>query len=112
MAAIGTMLGTGFTHDVVSRAGSWMPSLIAMSLLSLVFCLVAYQAFMRLGRMDRLTALFAAMPGGLSVVTMLAEDYRTEVNRVALCHTARLVVLLISAPVIIAAIPATKRPRL
>ncbi|MBR9762808.1 MAG: AbrB family transcriptional regulator [Rhodobacteraceae bacterium] len=101
MIAIGTMLGTGFTHDVVVRAQSWIPSLIAMCLLSLVFCLGAYWVFKRWGRMDRMTALFAAMPGGLSVVSMLAEEYRTEVNRVVLCHTARIVVLLITAPILI-----------
>lgn len=101
MVVIGTMLGASFTHDVVSRSGSWAVSLFVMGLLSLMFCFVAYLVFIRLGRMDRLTAMFAAMPGGLSVVTMLAEDYHAEVNRVVLCHTARLVVLLISAPIII-----------
>ena len=101
MIAIGTMLGTGFTHDVVVRAQSWIPSLIAMALLSLIFCLGAYWVFRRVAGMDRATALFAAMPGGLSVVTMLAEEYGTEVGRIVLCHTARLVVLLISAPLLI-----------
>ncbi|WP_010139459.1 AbrB family transcriptional regulator [Oceanicola sp. S124] len=101
MIAIGTMLGTGFTHDVVVRAHSWIPSLIVMALLSLVFCLGAYWLFKRWGRMDRMTALFAAMPGGLSVVSMLAEEHKTEVNRVVLCHTARIVVLLITAPILI-----------
>ena len=101
MVAIGTMLGTGFTQDVVARSGSWVGSLIAMSLLSVAFFVMAYGMFRRWGRMDPSTAMFAAMPGGLSVVTMLAEQYRTEVNRVVLCHTARLVVLLISAPIVI-----------
>jgi membrane AbrB-like protein len=101
MVAIGTMLGTGFTQDVVARSGSWGISLIAMSLLSFIFCLFAYTVFRRWGAMDRSTALFAAMPGGLSVVSMLAEDYKVEINRVALCHSARLVVLLVSAPIVI-----------
>ncbi|MBY5973140.1 AbrB family transcriptional regulator [Ferrimonas balearica] len=101
MIAIGTMLGTGFTHDVIVRAHSWIPSLIAMCLLSLIFCLGAYWVFKRWGHMDRSTALFAAMPGGLSVVTMLAEEHKTEVNRVVLCHTARIVVLLVTAPILI-----------
>ncbi|PIL14284.1 hypothetical protein P775_26635 [Puniceibacterium antarcticum] len=101
MVAIGTMLGTGFTQDVVARSGTWVFSLFAMSLLSLGFGVFAYVIFRRWGGMDRNTALFAAMPGGLSVVSMLAEEYKTEVNRVVLCHTARLVVLLVSAPIVI-----------
>lgn len=101
MVAIGTMLGTGFTQDVVARSGTWVMSLFVMSALSLAFCLLAYGVFRRWGGMDRPTALFAAMPGGLSVVTVLAEQYQTEVNRVVLCHTARLVVLLVSAPIAI-----------
>jgi membrane AbrB-like protein len=55
----------------------------------------------RWGGMNRSTALFAAMPGGLSIASILAEDYKTEVNRVVLCHTARLVVLLVSAPIVV-----------
>ena len=101
MVAIGTMLGTGFTPDVVAGAGGWVLSLIVMSLLSASFFLLAYAAFRRWGNMSRQTALFAAALGGLSVVTMLAEDYGAESNRVVLCHTARLVVLLISAPLVI-----------
>lgn len=101
MVAIGTMLGTGFTPDVVARAGTWGISLAAMSLLSFAFGLFAYAVFRRWGDMNRETALFSAMPGGLSVVTMLAEHYKTEANRVVLCHTARLVVLLASAPLLL-----------
>jgi membrane AbrB-like protein len=101
MVAIGTMLGAGFTPDVIARSGTWIVSLLATALLSLAFGLFAYAVFRRWGGMNRETALFAAMPGGLSVVTMLAEHYRTEANRVVLCHTARLVVLLVSAPLLI-----------
>lgn len=101
MVAIGTMLGTGFTPDVIARAGTWFLSLLAMALLSLTFGLMAYIVFRRWGDMYRETALFAAMPGGLSVVTLLVEQYKTETNRVVLCHTARLVVLLVSAPLLI-----------
>ncbi|PTW46587.1 MULTISPECIES: AbrB family transcriptional regulator [Rhodovulum] len=101
MVGIGTMLGTGFTPEVVARAGTWWSSLLVMSALSLAVCLVAFGVFLRWGRMDRTTALFASMPGGLSVVSILVEDYPAEINRVALCHTARLLVLLVLTPVII-----------
>ena len=101
MVAIGTMLGAGFTPDVMAQSGAWLVSLIAMSLLSLAFGFFAYTVFRRWGKMDRSTALFSAMPGGLAVVSMLAEDYKTEVNRVVLCHSARLVVLLVFAPIVI-----------
>ncbi|AJE48430.1 AbrB family transcriptional regulator [Celeribacter indicus] len=101
MVAIGTMLGTGFTQEVVAQSGRWGASLLAMSLLSLAFALFAYGVFRRWGNMDRTTAMFAAMPGGLSVVTMLAEEHKTEVNRVVLCHSARLIVLLVTAPIVI-----------
>jgi membrane AbrB-like protein len=101
MVAIGTMLGTGFTQEVVAQSGRWAMSLIVMSLLSLVFGLLAYVVFRRWGKMDPATAMFSAMPGGLSMVTMLAEQYKTEVNRVVLCHSARIIVLLVTAPIII-----------
>lgn len=104
MVAIGTMLGTSFTPDVVANAGSWAASVVAMLVLSCAFWLLAYAVFRRWGGMDHATAIFAATPGGLSVVSILAEQYGAAVNRVALCHTARLVVLLATAPFIIEAI--------
>lgn len=101
MVAIGIILGAGFTPDVVATSSTWLFSLIAMSALSVVFAGIAYGVFRRWGAMDRSTALFAAMPGGLAVVAMLAEEYNTQISRVLLCHSARLVVLLVSAPILL-----------
>ncbi|MFV0410038.1 MAG: AbrB family transcriptional regulator [Paracoccus sp. (in: a-proteobacteria)] len=101
MVMIGTMLGTGFTPDIISRAHSWLPSLMLMLVLSALFAGFAYAVFRRFGHMDRNTALFSAMPGGLSVTSLLAEQNGANVSRVALSHSARLVVLLVLAPVII-----------
>ncbi|WP_417255025.1 AbrB family transcriptional regulator [Celeribacter sp.] len=101
MAAIGTMLGTGFTPDVLRQSGSWAVSLLTMTILSTLFFFIAYAAFRRWSDMNRGTAFFSAMPGGLSVVSLLAEDYDVQVNRVVLCHSARIIVLLVSAPIVI-----------
>lgn len=101
---IGTMLGAGFTPEVISGAANWAISILAMLLLSAAFFAVNYWAFRRLGRMDRTTALFAAMPGGMAVMTLLAEEYGADAGKVALSHISRVMVLLITAPFVIQAI--------
>lgn len=98
---IGIMLGAGFQPEVIASAQAWAPSLLIMALLSTLFFIVAYLAMHRWGGMTRLTAILAAVPGGFSVVSVLSDRYSADTRRVALCHSARLISLLVLAPVMI-----------
>lgn len=104
MVIIGTMLGAGFTGEDVAALFEWLPSIIFMALLSLVFMVAAFAALRRWSDMDPATAFLAAVPGGLSVVTAMADDYKADVRRIALSHTARLVTLLVMTPFMLMAI--------
>jgi hypothetical protein len=98
---IGIMLGAGFQPDVIASARAWVPSLLVMALISTVFFIIAYLAMYRWGNMNRLTAILAAVPGGFSVVSVLSDRYSADTRRVALCHSARLISLLVLAPIMI-----------
>ncbi|MDS1138061.1 AbrB family transcriptional regulator [Nitratireductor indicus] len=101
MLIIGTMLGAGFTPEIVEHAATWLPTLCAMLVLSWLFFTGAFALLKRFSDMDTGTALLAAVPGGLAMVSALAEDYHADVRRIALCHSARLVVLLVMTPFMI-----------
>lgn len=101
IVVIGIMLGAGFQPSVIAGARVWIPSLSVMALLSTLFFIVAYLAMHRWGKMNRLTAILAAVPGGLSIVSILSDQYSADTRRVALCHSARLISLLVLAPIMI-----------
>ena len=101
IVVIGIMLGAGFQPEVIAGARAWVPSLLVMALLSTLFFIVAYLAMHRWGNMNRLTAILAAVPGGFSVVSVLSDRYSADTRRVALCHSARLISLLVLAPIMI-----------
>lgn len=101
MLIIGTMLGAGFSADVLPNIIRWLPSIAFMLLLTAAFFWVVYRSLMRFGRMDQTTAFLAAVPGGFSVVSAIAEDMGGDLKRIAMCHTSRMVVLLVLTPILI-----------
>lgn len=101
MLVIGTMLGSGFDRNVVDHAWTWLPTIVLMLALSGIFFGAAFVMLRRWGNMGTETAIFSAVPGGLSIVSAMAEDYGADVRRIALCHSARLAVLLVLAPIMI-----------
>lgn len=101
MLVIGTMLGAGFDPGVIGQAVQWIPSILLTLALSAVFFWGAYRLLLRYSDMDRTTAFLSAVPGGLSVASALADDLGGDLRRIALCHSARLAVLLVLTPVLI-----------
>lgn len=101
MVAIGIMLGTGFDSGTLSTAVAWMPSILLMLLLSVIFFFLTFVVFYKYRNMDPATAFLAAAPGGASVVSVIADAYDADLRRILLAHTARLICLLALAPIIV-----------
>jgi membrane AbrB-like protein len=101
MVVIGMMLGAGFSPQIMVQMLGWWPSLLAMVVLSVLFLLVAASVLRRFAHMDGATAFMSGLPGGLSVVSSVADLYHVDARRVALSHTARLVSLLLLTPILL-----------
>lgn len=101
LAVIGTILGSSFTIETVHALPSWSVTISLMLLMSGLYLLCSYRILLKWSGMDRLTALFSAIPGGLSIMSALSELYQTDTRRIALSHSARLVALLVLAPIIL-----------
>lgn len=101
LAIIGTILGSSFTLETMYSLPSWMVTITLMLLMSGLYLLCSYKILLKWSGMDRLTALFSAIPGGLSIISALSELYRSDTRRIALSHSARLVALLVLAPIIL-----------
>jgi hypothetical protein len=99
--AVGVMIGAGFSPELFHNFGK-----LAVVVLGTSFFLVAAGAvlaviFIKLGLMDPLSAFLATNPGGLTGLVVLAKDMHSDLTVVFLCHFVRLMLVLITAPLLV-----------
>ena len=100
IAVVGVALGSSFTPDRLSGFMAWLPSLAGMPIYVMVIgCLILFY-LRRASTFDAKTAFFAATPGGLSEMVILSDQLGGDMRNVALFHTARLVLIVFSIPLL------------
>jgi len=91
-AVIGVMLGAAFSPDLLGDIAGWALSLAILLGYLAVAAAVLVPFYIRVGRMDPITAFFSAMPGGMVEMMMLGEDMGGDGRRIVLTHAARIVI--------------------
>lgn len=94
VAVIGVMLGAGFTTETFDQLAQWSVSLLFLTLCVALQAGVVTVLYMRLGRMDAVTALFAAMPGGVVEMMEIGKRYGGDERAIVLAHGARIVLVI------------------
>lgn len=94
VAVIGVLLGSSFTPDLLARVGDWSLSLAAMAAYLALSAALSIPVFRRLAGHDRLTAYFAAMPGGLTEMAAIGRSMGADERKIILAHLARIVVTI------------------
>ena len=94
----GTATGSAVTPEALGAAALWPFSLVALVGATALLTGAGYAIFRRFGGCDRQTAFFAAAPGALTAVIVLAEAEGADMTRVAIAQTLRLAVLAAVAP--------------
>lgn len=98
---IGVLLGASFTPDLIRQAPLWLPSVIGL-VIFMASCAVLCVAFFRyVGGFDRTTAFFAGMPGGLVEMVTVGEEKGGDGRMIALVHSARILLVVLSLPFIV-----------
>lgn len=99
-AGLGWLIGQAITRETLTnlRADLWSIAVIVGSLV-IVGALVAV-VLTRLGVVDGTTAFLASSPGGLSQMTALSNALDADVAYVATVHITRVVLVLMSAPLV------------
>lgn len=92
VAVIGVLLGSGFTPSLISQAGEWVLSLLALGAYLAVAAAIAVPFYRRVAGFDPVTAYFAGMPGGLAEMMMLGRAMGGDDRKIILAHAARIVV--------------------
>ena len=100
MVLIGLFLGESFEAGTAGRLLEW-PGSIALALAYVpVAAATCYLFYARLAKLDRLTALFSAIPGGLSAVVLFSGALGGDERGVALSQSLRIAIVVVTAPAI------------
>lgn len=98
---LGIQTGTSVTWDTVDRAAQWPLSIafLGLTVVAVTWASTAY--FIRRCKWDAATALFASLPGALSLVLLLASSTRADMRRVTIAQCIRLFFLVAALPSLI-----------
>jgi uncharacterized protein len=95
---LGVTLGSSFKPEVLDHLHLWITSFAGMCLFVLLGTWVSYQIFIRLGRIDRITAFFCASPGGLGEMIILGPALGGNERTIVLIHATRVVMVMAIIP--------------
>ena len=98
LVLLGLALGATFSGPVLAAVTGALPVLVAGGLLSMVAGLAVVPVFTRLAGTDVRTGFFCAIPGGIVVMAMLAQEAKASVATVTLSQTLRVLVVVLSFP--------------
>ncbi|MBW6419317.1 AbrB family transcriptional regulator [Celeribacter sp. PS-C1] len=91
---IGVMLGSGFDTETFHHLSQWGLSLAGLSVYLVLAAVLVVPFYMKIGRLDPVTAFFSAMPGGLSEMTVIGSALGGDEKRIILAHAGRIVVTI------------------
>lgn len=89
---IGVMLGSGFDTQTFSHLLEWGLSLLGLVVYIAIAAALVVPLYIKIGRLDPVTAFFSAMPGGLNEMTVIGGALGGDERRIILSHAARIVV--------------------
>lgn len=95
---LGLALGATFSGPVLAAVTGAVPVLLFGGLVSIAAGLAVVPMFTRLAGTDRRTAFFCAIPGGIIVMAMLAQEAKASVATVTLAQTLRVLVVVLAFP--------------
>ncbi len=92
---IGVMLGSAVTAAVFAAIGEWAVTLLLMLPFLLVAAGLSFLIYRRIGGYDRVTAFYAAMPGGLNEMLLAGIDAGGHERRIAVAHASRILIVVL-----------------
>ena len=100
LVLVGVSLGASVSREALAGAANLIvPALVILAALSAVGVVLAV-VLQRVFGFDPTTALFAAAPGGMNNMAILAKDAGGDGFAVALVHLVRLVGIFVFVPVV------------
>jgi len=98
---IGGAIGAQFTKAIILNLISLAHLMVAMAAVSMVVGACAALLLMRLGRLDKTTAFFATVPGGVAEMMNLAPRYGAQLEPIMVAQTLRVGMIVAVAPFLV-----------
>ncbi|MCO6416994.1 AbrB family transcriptional regulator [Siccirubricoccus sp. KC 17139] len=95
---LGLSLGASFSGPVLTAVMAALPVMLVGGVLAIASGLVVAQLFTRLAGTDQKTGFFCAVPGGVVVMAVLAQEAKASVATVTLAQTMRVLVVVLTFP--------------
>ncbi|MGZ9809054.1 AbrB family transcriptional regulator [Pseudoroseicyclus sp. H15] len=95
---LGVLLGSAITMEVLRSMIGWWPAFITLAPFLLVALAGSYFIFRKLGKFDKATSFFSAMPGGLNDAMLLGSAEGGDERRIALAHAVRILIVVFLIP--------------
>ncbi len=97
---MGAVIGTSFTLESMKVVASlWMPLMI-MTVMIISSSLLIALIFGKLFKLDFLTSLMSVLPGGLSTMIVLAEDFDSDIVTISTLQLVRLLTAVMVIPIL------------
>ena len=98
---LGVAIGATVTPDLVHRLPPMLASVALIPLYVLIIGLVGVPFFQRLCGFDRVTAYYAAMPGGLQDMVIFGKEAGGDARALSLIHATRVLIIVSIVPFIL-----------
>ncbi len=92
---IGVMLGSSLTVEVFDALLEWGLTVALLVPFLILMAGASYAVFRLVGRYDRVTAWFCAMPGGLNEMLIMGAAAGADERRIALAHASRVFLVIV-----------------
>ncbi len=94
LAALGSGVGLSITPEVAVELLAWAPVMLVAGCLGVVAAALMAPVLARLGRMDRSTAFFSLLPGGVIEMANVGDSYGADRTIVAALHAVRVALVV------------------
>lgn len=98
---LGVAVGASVTPEVVTQLPAMGASVVFIPLYIVTIGLIGVPFFHRICGFDRITAWYAAMPGGLQDMVIFGKEAGGDVRALALIHSTRVLIVVTLAPIIL-----------
>lgn len=97
-ASLGVLLGSSITPDLLDRIATLGAAVMFVPVFVLVSSVVGTLYYRHVAGFPRDEAFFSAVPGGLHIMTLYAEEAGVDIRRIALAHALRITFVVLLAP--------------
>lgn len=98
---LGVAVGASITPQVVAQLPQMGASVAFIPLYILVIAVVGVPFFQRVCGLDKATAYYAAMPGGLQDMVIFGTEAGGDARALSLIHATRVLIIVTVAPIIL-----------